>query len=306
MTTSQGNEQAEEIIITLEGELMEGGSIDLKTLTQVLQGTHGMVKEMAQLVHLSSPVTYKVTPPKEKCFEITFQAIQNAAAMAPMLPQMVDSISTVISYTKAFWEMKRLLQGAQVSKENLKQGPGNTTQVKIIPVIIGSNNVTEINFTVNAPYNAMVPAVESVSMNKGAQLIADAVARDEHVDQLKYGFSNGDTFALPKIEAPYYSYTEATDNAPDEIVGCVREINNKIYKGEFELTDGSSVKFQLDVPDNIERLDELVRDLCHAEAEKYTLALKGEKSFFKSGKKNGKIKLMKVHDIRMVDTPLDI
>lgn len=298
------DERKEEIIITLEGDLMEGGSIDVRTLTQVLKTTNVMVQEMARLVRFPHSVSYRVTPPKEKCFEITLQAVQAAAAVLPLTPQLHESVSTIVTYTKAFLDLKRQLKGMQIDKENLHRGSNNTTTI-ITPLIVGNSNV--VNITVNAPYEVMLPAIESHSMNKSAHELAKAIEKDENVDTLKYGFSDGTDFTLTQAEVPYYTYTEPTDVEQNEIVGRVREVDNRDYRGEFELTDehDTLVKFELDIAD-IARLEEILKTLCLAEAERSVIVLVGEKIFYKSGQKRGKIKLMRVQDIRTPSTSLGL
>lgn len=288
--------QIEGLKLTLEGELMEDGNIEYKTLVRALTGTTGALDEIARLANFRYELTYRVSPPKQKCFEITIQSIGWIGAVVPLLPGMETTVKSLITFFIEYVKLKTAMRGEPITRDKIQANGNKGIFIK------GSNN----NLTFNISPEFAMAAIESTVLNKKIDEAATSIAKDTAVDSLKYSLlgEKPEEITITKSELDYLRFSEEFHQQEDQLVGYVREIDNTDYKGNLNVIDGvkiKMVKFELDIKD-ISRLEETVSNLCIAEAKKARVALVGEKILHK----NGRIKLVKVYDIRIIDGDLGI
>ena len=287
--------RSEDLIVTLEGDLMVDGAIEYKTLVKILTGTAGAIDEIGRISNFPHQISYTVKPPKEKCFEIIFRAVELVGAVSPLIPNLItgkDLLGFFIEYLK----LKASTKDRKIARKDIIAN-GNTGIT-----IIGNDN----NIHFNIPLEIALGAVGSRSLNKKVDEAITAMAKDTSVDSLEYVLPGEEKkqIKIPKTEIDQFRYVEETTQQEDQLVGYVREIDNTDYKGYLNILDGGkfkSIRFELDIKD-ISRLEEIVSQLCIAEATKSRVALIGEKTL----DKNGHIKSVKVYDIKIVDNSFEL
>ena len=292
--------EIKEIILTLDGELMEGGSIDYRTLFDVIDGSVGAIESFARISNFNQIVSYRVKPPKEKCFEISIQAVQLLGYAVPLF-QTAGTIKDVISFFIEYLKIKKALKGEEIKRENIQTSDtGNT----IIKNKNGSIVYTDNRKIVNQ--NIIINAVADSHLNKKIDKIATALEKNEQVDTLTFtdpDLTKSDPLSISKGETEYFKYEERFEEKSDNIVGYVRKIDNKTNNGMITIVENDkekSVIFELVIED-IKSLDKVVRNLALAEANKTRTIFSGEKIL----DSKGKIKKIIVNNVDIIDKSFD-
>lgn len=288
--------EIKEITLTLDGELMEGGSVDYKTLFEVIEGSVGAIEGFSRITNFNQIVSFRVKPPKEKCFEISIQAIQLLSATVPLI-QSAGTIKDVVSFFIEYLKIKKALKGEDLKQENVQTNNNGDTVIK--------NNKGDVVYVDNRKIfniNVVNKAIEDPQINKKIDRIATALEKNEQLDTISFTepeVEKDGILSISKKETDYFKYTEKYEEKSDSLVGCVRKIDNKTNNGTIVVTEGDkekNINFELDIKD-IKLLDKVVRNLALAEADKTRVLFLGEKTL----DLKGNIKKIVVNNIDIVD-----
>ncbi len=141
-------------------------------------------------------------------------------------------------------------------------------------------------------------------LNKKIDKIAKAVEENKKIDNLSYTLTSEESLQISRSEAEYFRYQEKMEQRPDTVVGHIRKIDNKSFRGTIVVQEeggGKNVEFDLDIKD-LKLLDKIVSNLAHAEAEKVRVVLTGEKI----NDSRGKLKKVIVNDVDIPDMRFDL
>jgi len=286
----------ETIKLTLGGELVEGGSIHYKTLVDVLEGTVGALEGMTLVVKHKGLIDFNVRPPKEKCFEISLDVVEWLGATVPFIGQS-GSIQDIIKIFLDYIKIKKGLKGEKIKPANFQKNERGDTVIKDNSgkIIIQDNSIN-VNLMLNVQNDSRV--------NKKIDRVAKAIEDNKRVDSLSYSKDLDKPVNIPRAEAEYLRYQEVIEQKPDTVVGFIRKIDNKVFKGVLVVDDdgrNKNVDFELDIKD-LKLLDKIVSNLAYAEADKVRVIMAGEK-IYGSG---NKLKKVIVNDVDIPDSRFDI
>lgn len=288
--------EIKEITLTLNGELMEGGSVDYKTLFEVIDGSVGAIEGFSRITNFNQIVSFRVKPPKEKCFEISIQAVQLLSATVPLI-QNAGTIKDVVSIFIEYLKVKKALKGEDLKQENVQTNNNGDTIIK--------NNQGDVIYNDNRKIfniNVINKAIEDPQINKKIDRIATALEKNEQLDTISFAepeIEKDGILSISKGETDYFKYEEKFEEKSDSLVGCVRKIDNKTNNGIIVITEGDkekNINFELDIKD-IKLLDKIVRNLALAEADKTRVLFFGEKTL----DVRGNIKKIIVNNIDTID-----
>lgn len=295
----QSNEkEVKEIILTLEGELMEEGSVDYKTLFDVIEGSVGAIQGFARISNFNQLVSYKVRPPRIGSFEITLQAVQWIGAATLPIIQNAGTIKDVVSFFIEYMKIKKALKGEQLKPENIQTNDNGDITIKNESgsVIYNDNRkITNVNIIIEASTDSAI--------NKKIDRIAEALEKDKQIDQISFKDSDlNDDLFITSEEARHLKYQEKIEIKPDQLIGRIRMINDKNNKGLVTASVGDK---ELDIPfdiaiTDIELLEKVVRNLAFAEGNRSRVLFTGEKTI----DSKGKVKKIIVNDIDIPDQTL--
>ncbi|MBU1179727.1 hypothetical protein KJ885_02185 [Patescibacteria group bacterium] len=296
VTTLLKEKITETITLTMDGELLEGGSIEYKTFLDVLDGTVGAIEGMVRATQYKQLINFNIRPPKEKCFQISLEVFEWLGAMKPLF----DCIPFVQNIVKVFFEylkIKKALKGEEIRSENIQKNENGSTIIK--------NNLGRIVYEDHRKIinkNTIVNLNNSPFVNKKLDKVAQAIEMNKKIDNLSYTPVSGEGIQISRNEAEYFKYQEKTEQRPDSVIGFIRKIDNKNFRGVVIIQDDGrerNVDFALsieNVPD-LRLLDKIVSNLAHAEADKLRVVLTGEKVF----DSREKLKKIIVKDVNIPD-----
>ena len=292
--------KVKEITLTLEGDLMDGGSVDYRTVFDVIDGSVGAIDGFSRIANFNQVVSFRVKPPKEKCFEITIQAVQLLTVATLPLIESAGTIKDIVSFYIEYLKIKKALKGEELKKENIQTNSNGDVFIKNNSgVIVYSDNRKIVNMSI------ISKAVDDPQINKKIDKIVSALERNEQVDTLTFSDHEDERvtdLTISKQETDYFKYKEKIEESSDSLVGYVRKIDNKTNNGMITVLENDkekSVLFELDIRD-IGALDKVVRNLALAEANKTRVVFFGEKTL----DSKGVIKKLIVRDVDIVDKAL--
>lgn len=296
MEKKSNKTETKEIELILDGELMEGNSIDYKTLFEVIDGSVGAIEGFSRIANFNQVVSFRVKPPQKGSFGITIMAVQLLSNAVPLLPYL-GTIKDVTSFFIEYLKIKKSLKGEDLKKENI--------QTNDCGAIIIKNNAGNVIYNDDRKLiniNIINKANEDPQINKKIDRIATALEKNEQIDTITFTESemkeNG-IFSISKKETDYFKYNEKFKEESDSLVGYVRKIDNKTNNGMIVVNVGEkekSISFELEIKD-IKLLDKVVSNLALAEANKTRVLFFGEKTL----DRNGNIKKIIVSNIDIVD-----
>lgn len=297
METKKQQTMTKEIVLTLDGDLMVGGSIDYKTLFDVIEGSIGAIEGFSRVANFNQAVSYRLKPPKENCFEISIQAVQLLGTAVPLL-QTAGTISDVVSFFIEYLKIVKALKGEGLRKENVQTNNNGD--------VIVENNTGDIVYHDNRKiinYNVVINAIEDPQINKKIDRIATALERNEQIDEISFADpeAENDTLLISKEEAKYFKYIERVEERPEQLVGHIRMIDNKTNKGIVMVLEDEkerALEFEVDIKD-INLLEQTVSNLALAEANKSRVLFTGEKIL-----QDSKVKKIVVNNVEIVDKEL--
>lgn len=276
---------------------MEDGSVDYKTVSAILDGAAESLEEAARIAQLRRKLKFTIKPPTEGSFEIIFQAHEWVGATLSML-QQPGTIKDVANILLEYLKIKKAMKGEVLNPANIKHNEQGS-----VTITNGSGQVVYIDSRKIINQNFILGAANSAKLNKGIGQIATAVARDSNVDDILLQLSDDVKVNLQKEQSSFWQYTEQFSERLDGFTGYVRKIDNKTFKGVLIVpteTGDLNVNFELDIAD-IKRLEPIVRALAIAEGQSARVRLLGKKQF----DSEQKIKKIIVHDMELVDKPID-
>lgn len=300
MQNTNSQTEIKEIILTLDGNLMEDGSVDYRTLFEVIDGSVGAIEGFSRIVNFNQVVSFRVKPPKMGSFEISIQAVQWLGMAVPFI-QEAGNIKDVVAFFIEYLKIKKALKGEDLKKENVQT---NNNGDLIIRNNSGSIVYNDNRKIVNI--NVINSAIEDPHINKKIDRIATALEKNEQIDTIKFTepeLLENNELTLEKSDVEYFKYKEKFEEQADNLVGYVRKIDNKTNNGMITVTENDkekSVSFELDIKD-IQLLEKVVRNLALAEANKTRVVFSGEKTL----DSKGKIKKIVVNNIDIVDKSFD-
>ncbi len=296
MENSNKKKETKEIILTLDGKLMEDGSIEYKTLFDVIDGSVGAIEGFARISNLNQIVSYRVKPPRMGSFEISIQAVQWVGTAAlPVILQNAGTIKDVVSFFIEYIKIKKALKGEKLKRENVQTNSNGDVEIKNNKgSIVYNDNRKTINI------NVINNAIEDPQINKKIDKIATAIEKNELLDEISFSdpVAKDEVLSITKEEAKYLKYEETIEEKPDQLVGNIRMIDNKTNKGIIMVSEGEKEKaidFELEIKD-INLLEKVVRNLAIAEANKTRVLFTGEKIV-----QDGKLKKVIVNNVDMPD-----
>ena len=299
MDTSKTSEsRIETLKLTLDGELIKDGSIHYKTLLDVLDGTVGAIDGITRITSLKHVIDFNVRPPKEKCFEISLDVVEWLGAAVPLFGQ-AGSIQDVLKIFLEYLKMKKALKGEELKPENVQRNKdGNITVKNKSGTVVYQDNrqITNVNLIQNINQDS--------ALNKKIDKIAKAIEDNKKVENLALFLDEKDEITVPRTEAGYFRYQERFEQKPNTVVGYIRKIDNKNFKGTLVVQEEGrekNVDFELEIKD-IKLLEKVVSNLCHAEADKVRVVLTGEQIH----DSRGKLKKVIVNDVDIPDSQFDI
>lgn len=286
------------IRITLDGKLIEGGSIDYKTFLDVLDGTVGAIEGTIRVANYKHLISFNVRPPKEKCFEISLDVIEWLGAAVPLFGQ-TGSVQDILKIFFEYLQIKKALKGDELKPENIQKNENGQTIIKNdsgVTVYQDNRNITNVNIINNISKDS--------SLNKKIDKTARAIEDNTKVDNLSFLLDEQDKVVVPRAEAGYLRYQERFEQSPNTILGHVRKIDNKNFSGVLIVREGArdkNIEFKLDIKD-IKLLDKIVRNLAYAEADRIRVVLTGEQVL----DAQGKLKKVIVSDVDVPDSRLSV
>lgn len=286
-----------EIILTLDGDLMVDGSVDYKTLFEVIEGSVGAIEGFSRVANFSQAVSFRVKPPRMGSFEISIQAVQLLGSAVPLL-QNAGTINDVVSFFIEYLKIMKAMKGESLKRENVQTNNNGDVIIK--------NNAGSIVYHDNRKIvniNVINNAIEDPQINKKIDKIATALEKNEQVDEISFADpeAEDDAFSISKEEAKYFKYYEKIEEKPDQLVGHIRMIDNKTNKGIVMVLEEGKEKaldFELEIND-IALLEQIVSNLALAEANKSRVLFTGGKIF-----QEGKVKKIMVNNVEIVDKAL--
>ena len=299
MENKNKQKEIKEITLTLKGELMEGGSIEYKTLFEIIDGSVGAIEGFARISSLNQIVSYRVKPPRVGSFEISIQAVQHlGVAVLPLIGEE-GTIKDIVSFFIEYIKIKKALKGEKLKRENVQTNNNGDLIIK--------NNEGSIVYNDNRKIvniNVINNAIEDPQINKKIDKIATALEKNEQIDEISFTDPEvkDDTLSITKEEAKYFKYEERIEEKPDQLVGTIRMINNKTNKGIITVFEGEkekAVDFELDIKD-INLMEKIVRNLAIAEANKTRVLFTGEKIL-----QDGKLKKVIVNNVDIPEKSFD-
>lgn len=300
MDNTKFQTEAKEIILTLDGDLMVEGSVDYRTLFDVIEGSVGAIEGFSRLADFNQVVSFRVKPPKKGSFEISLLAVQLLNSTVPLLPH-IGTIKDVTSFFIEYLKIKKALKGEELKKENILTNDNGSVSIKNNSgSIVYNDNRKSVNV------NIIARAIDDPTLNKKVDKIMTAIEKNTQIDSISFtetDFENDNTLRISREEAEYFKYTEKFEAQSDNLVGYVRKIDNKTNNGTITIDENGKEKtvlFELDIKD-IEQLDKIVRNLALAEANKTRVVFSGEKTL----DSKGKIKKIIVNDVSIVDKSFD-
>lgn len=300
MENSNPQTETKEIILTLDGSLMVEGSVDYRTLFDVIDGSVGAIEGFSRISNFTQVVSFRVKPPKKGSFEISLLAVQLLTNAVPLLPH-VGTIKDVASFFIEYLKIKKALKGEELRKENVLTNDNGSVSIKNNSgSIVYNDNRKSINV------NILSKAVDDPNLNKKIDKIMTAIEKNTQIDSISFtqtDIEEDNTFDIKREEAGYFKYSEKFEERSDNLVGYVRKIDNKTNNGTITVTENDkekSVNFEIDIKD-ISVLDKVVRNLALAEANKTRVMFIGEKTL----DSRGKIKKIIVNNIEIVDKSFD-
>lgn len=288
--------EIKEITLTLKGELMESGSIEYKTLFEIIDGSVGAIEGFARISNLNQIVSYRVKPPRKGSFEISIQAVQLIGTVAlPFILQNVGTIRDVVSFFIEYIKIRKALKGEKLKRENVQT---NNNGEVIIKNNEGSTVYNDNRKIINI--SVINNAIEDSQINKKIDKIATALEKNEQLDDISFTDPEvkEEILSITKEEAKYLKYEETIEEKPDQLVGSIRMIDNRTNKGIIMVFEGEKEKaidFELEIKD-ISLLEKVVRNLALAEANKTRVLFTGERIF-----QEGKLKKVMVNNVDMPD-----
>lgn len=288
----------ETIRLTLDGELIEGGSIDYKTLLDVLDGTVGAIEGTIRATNYKHLINFNVRPPKEKCFEISLDVIEWIGAVVPLFGQ-AGSIQDILKIFLEYLKIKKALRGEELKSENIQKNENGQVVVKNVSgsvVYQDNRNIVNINVINNINKDS--------SLNRKLDKVAKAIEDNKKVDNLSFSLDKQGEVIVPRVEAEYLRYQERLEQKPNMVVGYIRKIDNQSFRGTLIIQEegrNKNVEFDLDIKD-IKLLDKIVSNLAYAEADKVRVVLTGEQVY----DSHGKLKKVIVNDVDIPDSKFDI
>jgi hypothetical protein len=296
MENTNQKTETKEIILTIDGDLMDGGSVDYRTVFDVIDGSVGAIESFSRLSNFSPAVSFRVRPPKKGSFEISLLAVQLLTNAVPLLPY-VGTIKDVTSFFIEYMKIKKALKGEDLKKENIQTNENGGVTIK--------NNSGSIVYNDNRKItnvNIVAKAVDDPHLNKKIDKIVTALEKNEQIDTVTFTdpeLNENNILEISKNEVDYFKYEEKFEEKSDNLVGYVRKIDNKTNNGMITVTENDkekSIIFELDIKD-IKVLEKVVRNLALAEANKTRVVFSGEKTL----DSKGKIKKIIVTDVDIVD-----
>lgn len=296
------NQQTEtkEIILKLEGDLMVEGSVDYRTLFDVIEGSVGVIEGFSRLSNFTQVVSFRVKPPKKGSFEISLLAVQLLGNAVPLLPY-AGTIKDVASFFIEYLKIKKALKGEDLKKENILTNDNGSVSIKNNSgSIVYNDNRKSINV------NIIAKAVDDPQLNKKIDKVMTAIEKNTQIDSISFTEADVEedkTLIISREETGFFKYSDKFEEQADNLVGYVRKIDNKTNNGTITVTENDkekSINFEIDIKD-IDVLDKVVRNLALAEANKTRVMFVGEKTL----DSKGKIKKITVNDINIVDKSFD-
>ena len=298
MTPGSPQMRVAEVVVTLDGDLMENGSVSYRTLLDVLMGTTGAIEEVCHISNLPSRVTFNIKAPREKCFEVTLQAIEYVAAAIPLF-QSPTSVQNAITIFLEYLKVLKSLKGEPLKRDRIVENKNGNVQI-----VNKTGKVVYIDQRKILNVTLLVDANDSLRLGREISKMASALSKDEKLDTLSLSSSDSGEFAMIKTEADSFMFEEKTYEKTDSIVGYVRKVDNRTYKGTVVVMDGEkerTVPFELDIKD-VGRLDAIVTNLALAEAHKARVLFVGER--IQDNK--GKLKKIVISDTQAIDSKLEL
>lgn len=301
MESLNSQTEVKEILLTLDGDLMDGGSVDYRTVFDVIDGSVGAIDGFSRLADFNQAVSFRVKPPKEKCFEISIQAVQLLTVATLPIIQSAGTIKDIVTFYIEYLKIKKSLKGEELKKDNVQTNNNGDVVIK--------NNEGEIVYIDNRKIvnvSIISKAVDDPQINKKIDRIATALEKNEQIDTLTLSDPEAEAntnLTISKHETGYFKYKEKLEESSDSLVGFVRKIDNKTNNGAITIDENGKEKtvlFVLDISD-IEQLDKIVSNLALAEANKERVVFSGEKTL----DSKGKIKRIIVNDVNIVDKSFD-
>lgn len=283
--------------VTLKGELMEKGSIEYKTLFDVIDGTASSVERLSKLSNYDRPITFYVSPPKEGSFEIVLHMKEFIGAAIPLI-QMVPNIKDVAVNVIEYIKILKSLKGEKLTKEKIQTNENGGVIIKD-----NKGNVTYVDNSKKVNINLIMNASGDANLNKKISKIAEALEQSKIADQLILDDGENESVDLSKDDVVALKYQEVIEERPESVVGKIRQINNRTNKGIIVVDDGDSeraVNFEIDIKD-ISKLDSTVRNLAIAEGTGQRVLFVGERQI----DSQGKLKKMIVNEVEMSEKPFD-
>lgn len=295
----ENKKEIREIILKLDGVLMDSGSVEYKTLFEIIDGSVGAIEGFARISNLNQIVSYRVRPPRVGSFEISIQAVQLIGVVTLPFIQNAGTIKDVVSIFIEFIKIKKALKGEKLKRENVQTNNNGDLVVKNNTGLIVYNDNRKI---VNI--NVINNAIEDPQINKKIDRIATALEKNEQVDEISFTDPEvkDDVLSIAKEEAKYLKYEEKIEEKPDQLVGNIRMIDNKTNRGIITVLEGEKEKaidFELEIKD-INLLEKIVRNLAIAEANKTRVLFTGERII-----QEGKIKKVIVNNVDIPDKSFD-
>ncbi|OHB25049.1 MAG: hypothetical protein A2542_00140 [Parcubacteria group bacterium RIFOXYD2_FULL_52_8] len=294
------NEIVKEIIITIDGTLMKssGNAVEYRSLFNLVDGTAGTLEEFSKILDQNGDLTFFVKPPKEKCFEIAMQAVQwVGVASVPLLPY-ANTIKESVAIFFEFLKIKKSLKDEPLTKDKIQ-----TNEAGNVVIRNNQGNITYIDNRKILNANIVAGAADNIGLNKKIDKIARAIQDNTKADSISFGDEDGRQLDLAKEDAGYLRYEEKTEERPDSVIGFIRSIDNKLFKGSLTIVDGEkqkSIPFEIVIKD-LNKMEKVVSSLALAEAYKTKVRLIGER--FQG--EHGKIKKIIVNDIESPETPFN-
>lgn len=300
MENSTSKTETKEIILTIDGDLMVEGSVDYRTLFDVIDGSVGAIEGFSRITSFTQVVSFRVKPPKKGSFEISLMAIQLLGSAVPLLPH-AGTIKDVASFFIEYLKIKKALKGEDLKRENVQTNKNGNTVIR--------NNDGSVVYIDNRKIispNIIINASTDTQLNKKIDKIVTALEKNEQIDTLTFTdpeVEEDNTLSISKKETDYFKYTEKFEEKSDNLVGYIRKIDNKTNNGMITVTENDkekSVIFELDIKD-IKLLEKVVRNLALAEANKTRVIFFGEKTL----DSKGKLKKIIVNNVDIVDKSFD-
>lgn len=285
-----------EIKVNLSGALMADGRIHYKTLMGILEGLSDGIEGAADVANLRKKIEFTISPPREGSFEITMFA-QQALGVTATLLQQAGNVKNVTDVFFEYLKIKKALMGEKLVPALVSVNASGGVSVKNKSGSIVYNDNRKI-ITQTFVFGAM----DHPKLNKAIEKVATTIQRDSNIDTLSLSAGDTEEFQISRTEADFFEFDDSLIENKDGLVGSVRKIDNKTYKGTLTILSPNGeqgVNFELDIED-IGRLEAITRNLALAEAQRSRVRLIGKKQ----QDSEGNLKKIIVNDIELLDKPL--